>query len=68
MQMAQFGQMNPSDEELEGIAARVLGNQEEVRRLSSQLISEKLLGLYKEQMNLKTKNVTYEQFVKEVYS
>lgn len=66
-QMAQFGQMNPSDEELEGIAARVLGNQDEVRRMTSQMISEKLLNLYKETLNLKTKEVTYDEFVKEVY-
>ncbi|MBT8308742.1 MAG: trigger factor [Flavobacteriaceae bacterium] len=66
-QMAQFGQMNPSDEELDNIAARVLSNQEEVKRLSEQLISQKLLALYKEKANLKTKEVTYEKFVKEVY-
>ncbi|WP_066223626.1 trigger factor [Formosa haliotis] len=66
-QMAQFGQLNPSDEELEGIAARVLGNQEEARRISEQIISQKLLELYKEKANLKVKEVTYENFVKEVY-
>lgn len=66
-QMAQFGQMNPKEEELESIAARVLGNQDEVKRLSEQLMSQKLLNLYKEKANLKTKEVTYENFVKEVY-
>ncbi|GGD22069.1 trigger factor [Hyunsoonleella pacifica] len=66
-QMAQFGQMNPSDEELEGIAARVLGNQEEARRISEQLISQKLIELYKEKANLKAKELSYEKFVKEVY-
>jgi len=66
-QMAQFGQMNPSDEELDGIAARVLGNQEEARRISEQLISQKLIELYKEKANLKTKELSYEKFVKEVY-
>ncbi|TBM98972.1 trigger factor [Hyunsoonleella flava] len=66
-QMAQFGQMNPSDEELEGIAARVLGNQEEARRISEQLISQKLIELYKEKANLKVKELSYEKFVKEVY-
>jgi trigger factor len=66
-QMAQFGQLNPADEELENIAAKVLSNEEEVRRLTSQLISEKLLNLYKEKMNLKSKEVTYDEFVKEVY-
>ncbi|WP_298508731.1 trigger factor [uncultured Kordia sp.] len=67
VQMAQFGQMNPSDEELEGIAARILSNQEEVRRLTDQLLSQKLLDLFKEKAKLETKEVTYENFVKEVY-
>lgn len=66
-QMAQFGQLDPKDEELDGIAARVLGNQEEVKRLSEQLMSQKILTLYKKEANLKTKEVTYENFVKEVY-
>lgn len=66
-QMAQFGQLDPQEEELENIAARVLGNQDEVKRLSEQLMSQKLLNLYKEKANLKTKEVTYENFVKEVY-
>ena len=52
-QMAQFGQMNPSDKELDDIAARILSNQEEARRISEQLISQKLLTLYKEKANLK---------------
>jgi trigger factor len=66
-QMAQFGQMNPKEEELDAIAARVLGNQDEVKRLSEQLMSQKLLTLYKEKVNLKSKEVTYENFIKEVY-
>jgi trigger factor len=66
-QMAQYGQTNPSEEDLEGIAARVLSNRDEVKRLSEQLMSQKLLDLYKEKANLKTREVTYDQFVKEVY-
>ena len=66
-QMAQFGQLNPSDEEVEGIVARVLQNQDEARRLSEQVVSQKLLQLYKEKANLKEKEITYEAFVKEVY-
>ena len=67
-QMAQFGQMNPSEKELEDIAARILGNQEEVKRLSEQLMSQKLLELYKTEANLKTKEISYDDFVKEFYS
>lgn len=66
-QMAQFGQLDPKEEELDNIAARVLSNQDEVKRLSEQLMSQKLLTLYKEKANLKLKEVTYEDFVKEVY-
>ncbi|RUA13296.1 MAG: trigger factor [Flavobacteriia bacterium] len=67
-QMAQYGHLDPKDEELEGIAARVLGNQDEVRRLSEQLMSQKLLDLYKEKANLKVKEVSYDDFIKEAYS
>lgn len=66
-QMAQYGQTNPQEEELDRIAARVLGNQDEVKRLSEQLMSQKLLALYKEKANLKAREVTYENFIKEVY-
>ncbi|WP_372753779.1 trigger factor [Mariniflexile sp.] len=66
-QMAQFGQLNPSDEELDSIAARILSNQEEARRISEQLVSQKLLSLYKEKANIEVKELSYENFVKEVY-
>ncbi|TNJ41890.1 trigger factor [Tamlana fucoidanivorans] len=67
VQMAQFGQTNPSDKELDDIAARVLSNQDEARRISEQLVSQKLLEVYKEKANLKVKELSYENFVKEVY-
>jgi len=66
-QMAQYGNLNPEDKELEDIANRVLGNQDEAKRLQEQLMSSKLLGFYKEKMTFKTKELTYEDFVKEVY-
>ena len=66
-QMAQYGQLNPQEEELDNIATRVMSNQDEVKRLSEQLMSQKLINLYKEKANLKIKEVTYENFVKEVY-
>jgi trigger factor len=66
-QMAQFGQMDPSEKELDDIAARILSRQDEVKRLSEQLMNQKLLELYKEKVNLEEKEVTYEEFVKEVY-
>ena len=66
-QMAQYGQLSPEDKELDDIAARIFSNQEETKRLSDQLMSQKLLAFYKENANLKTKKVNYEAFVKEAY-
>ena len=66
-QMAQYGHLNPTDEELENVATRVMGNQEEVKRMSEQLMSQKLLNLYKEKANLKTKEISYDNFIKEAY-
>lgn len=66
-QMAQFGQTNPTDEEVQGIVARVLSNQEEVKRLSDQVVAAKLLDLFKEKANPTTKEVTYEEFIAASY-
>lgn len=66
-QMAQYGHLDPKEEELENVANRVLSNQDEVKRLSEQLMSQKLLDLFKEKANLKVKEVSYDNFVKEVY-
>jgi trigger factor len=67
VQMAQFGNPNPEDKELDEITNRVLANQEEAKRLSDQLMSEKLLNFFKENVKLDVKEVTYEDFIKEVY-
>ena len=66
-QMAQFGQTNPTDEEVQGIVARVLSNQEEVKRLSDQVVADKLLELFKEKANPTTKEVTYDEFIAASY-
>ena len=66
-QMAQFGQMNPTEEDVQGIVARVMSNQDEVKRLSEQLMSEKMLNLYKEKVAAKSKEVSYDEFIKAMY-
>ena len=67
-QMAQFGQMDPSEEDLDSISARILSDQEEVKRLSDQLNSGKMLDFFKENAKLETKEVTYDEFIKEAYA
>jgi trigger factor len=66
-QMAQYGHLNPEDSELEEIAKRILSNQQEVKRLSEQLMNEKLLNFFRENVNLEIKEVNFEDFIKEVY-
>lgn len=66
-QMAQFGRADATDEEVEGIVARVLSNQDEVRRLSEQVASDKMLQLIKEKANAKTKEVSYQEFIAASY-
>ena len=66
-QMAQFGQTNPTDEEVQAIVARVLANQDEVKRLSDQVVADKMLQLFKEKANPTTKEVTYDQFIAASY-
>ena len=52
---------------MDDIAARILSNKDEVKRLSDQLMSQKLLELFKTEANLKDKEISYDDFVKEVY-
>jgi trigger factor len=66
-QMAQFGQMNPTDEDVQGIVARVMANQDEVKRLSEQVMSVKMLNLFKDKVKAKTKEVSYDDFIKAMY-
>jgi len=66
-QMAQFGQMNPTDEDVQGIVARVMSNQDEVRRLSEQVMNEKMLNLFKDKVKAKSKEVSYDDFIKAMY-
>ncbi len=66
-QMAQFGQMNPTDEDIQGIVARVMSNQDEVKRLSQQVMNEKMLSLYKDKVKAKSKEVSYDDFIKAMY-
>jgi len=66
-QMAQFGQMEPSEEDVTNIVSRVLSNQEEVKRISEELMNDKMMKLFAEKVNAQTKDVNYKDFVKEAY-
>jgi trigger factor len=67
-QMSQYGQSNPTEKELDDIVARVMQNKDEIKRLTEQLTSTRILNFFKENTNIKSKELTYEQFIKEAYS
>jgi trigger factor len=66
-QMAQFGQTDPSDADVDNIVNRVLANQDEAKRLSEQMMSEKMVNLFKEKVKATTKDITFDEFVKVMY-
>ena len=66
--MNQYGQSNPSDKELDDVVARVLQNKDEIKRLTEQLTSNRILNFFKENTNVKMKELSYEKFIKEAYS
>ena len=67
-QMKQYGQLIPEDKELDEIIARVMSNKDEIKRLTEQLTSKRMLDFFKENFNYKIKKVTYDEYIKEVYS
>lgn len=66
-QLAQFGQTEPDDKTVEDIVARVMSNQDEVRRISEQAMNEKMLALFTDKVKANVKEVSYKDFVKEMY-
>jgi len=67
MQMAQFGQMDMPEEQLDSFTQNILQKEEEVKKISDQVMNKKLLDFYKNNVNLKVKKVNYEKFIDEVY-
>lgn len=66
-QMAQFGQTNATDAEIDGIVSRVMSNQEEIKRISDQVLTLKMIDLYKTNVKAKVQEVNYQDFIKAMY-
>ncbi|MDD3773505.1 MAG: hypothetical protein PHC38_12755, partial [Weeksellaceae bacterium] len=62
-QLTMYGQSNIPEESLEKIIQGSLQNQEEFRRISEQVFSDKLLNVLKENIKVKEKKVTFDAFV-----
>ena len=66
-QMLQYGQAIPDEKEVDGIVARVMNNKDEIKRLTEQLTSTRILNFFKDNFNYKTKKVSYDEYLKEAY-
>ena len=66
-QMQQYGQAIPDEKELEGVVARVMSNKDEIKRLTEQLTSNRILNFFKENFKYKLKKVSYDEYIKEAY-
>ena len=67
-QMKQYGQNNPEEKELESISQSILSNKDEVKRISDQLLSKKLIDLFKSNLKFKNNKVSYEKFIEMAYA
>ncbi len=63
LQMLQYGQAVPDEAQLDEIAANVLKNEEEVKRLSDQIIKKKLVKVYKENVPVTKKRIGYNKYL-----
>lgn len=66
-QMGQYGQM-PEKEKLDGIVSNVLSNKEETKRISNQLMGDKMLKFFIDKAPLKRKKVAFDAFIKQAYN
>ena len=66
-QMLQYGQAIPDEKEVDGIVARVMSNKDEIKRLTEQLTSTRILNFFKDNFNYKTKKVSYDEYLKKAY-
>jgi trigger factor len=53
-----------SDNELNDTASRVLGKEDEAKKIFENLYAQKLMTLYRSKFNISTKKVSYDEFIK----
>ena len=66
-QMAMYGQNKVDDEELNLVVQRVSSNQDELKRIYSMLLNEKILNVFKNKMTKKESKVDYKKFIETAY-
>lgn len=64
VQMEQYGQSDVPEEQLEAMAANILAREEEAKGIHDQVLDQKLIQFYKSAVSLKTKEISFDDFVK----
>jgi trigger factor len=62
-QFMQYGMPAPEGEQLQQMAGRILGDQEQIRRIRDTIVEQKLMAHFKALLSPKEKKVSYEEFV-----
>jgi len=65
-QLRQYGQADPEEEVLNDFVKRIASNQEELKKVYDQLFENKVINLLKEKLTLVEKEVSFDEFVKEM--
>lgn len=63
-QFAQYGQQEPDENMLRETAQSVLQNSEEAKRIFDQLYDRKLMEMFKSNLKIKDKKISYDDFLK----
>lgn len=62
-QFAMYGQSNIPDEDLNNIVQSSLGNQQEYQRMADQVFADKMLATFKDNVSVKEKGLTFDEFI-----
>jgi trigger factor len=67
-QMAQYGQGNLPEDQVEQLSQTLLQQEEQKKQMEDQALSKKLLDFFKEKLPINEKEVTYKEFIDIAYA
>lgn len=65
-QFAMYGQSNVPDEDMDRIVQSSLANQQEYQRMADQVFADKMLNVFKDNVSVKEKGITFDEFIEVV--
>lgn len=63
-QMAMYGQFQLTDADIENFVQRTIKDQNEFKRMSEQVFADKLKNVFKENVKIRTKEISFDDFAK----